>query len=110
MANPRKYLSLFQIFSEMNVENLAVILPHLDQNVREAIYVSIYSVLNSKRLSPELKSEIEALVKDRASDLDFLTGKANSKYKKKRMLESMAAEVQLLLAAANNNDYCSLKI
>ncbi len=100
MANPRRYLGLFQTLVEMDVHQLESVLPHLDPRVREAIYVSIYSVQNSKKLSAELKEEIDALTRDKGADLQFLTGKGNSKNKKRRVLGQIGREVQVLLSAA----------
>ena len=98
----KNYLPLLRILSELDSESLNIILPHLESNVREAIYTCVFKVIyHSKgRLNQDLRQQLNEVLRDKKDELDILARKDGDKLKKRRMLYALGHELRVILNAA----------
>ena len=101
MASPRRYLTLLQTLADLDSKTLGIILPHMEQSVREVIYTAVANVVyhSKDKLSPEIRGELSTLLSEHRKDLEKLAKKNVAKLEKRRMLRSLSNEIQVILHA-----------
>ena len=96
------YLTLLQTLVKLDNDLFSIILPYLESNVREVIYLCIYNVIyHSKgRINQDLRHQLHDLIEDKRDELEILATKHGNKLQKRRMLRSLGPELRLILSAA----------
>ena len=101
---PRRYLTLLQCMVDMDTDTLGIILPYLEQRVREVLYIIVAQVVyhSKDRIDQEKRNTLADLLSEKKEQVELLARPSVPKLRKRRMLRDLAGELQIILSAALN--------
>lgn len=100
-ARRRAMIPLLSVLKSMRPEHRIVVLAHLDDATRDAIYETITDVLQSDKVPIQRRLFLRSKLADHRSDLRYLTDKKRSKIgKKKKLTQVGGAPMYHVLRAA----------